>query len=199
MALPLTGFDLICLAVPSESPQGSCLGSLLLTVCADDSQLCISFSPKAHSGQADAVAAIEHCIQDIKQWMSEDKLLMNDAKTEFLLIGTTQQLAKVTIDGITIGRSDIAQQSLFRNLGVWPDDSHITKTSSAAFYYLYNIRRIRKYLSTECTDTLMHALVSSRIDYCSSLLYGLRRFKFRNAAARLVFELKANSVTLHHF
>ena len=70
---------------------------------ADDSQLYISFSPKAHSGQADAVASIEHCIQDIRQWMSQDKLLINDAKTELLLIGTGQQLAKITIDGITVG------------------------------------------------------------------------------------------------
>ena len=60
-------------------PQGSCLVPLLFmfdvvekhlpTVhCyADDSQLYISFSPKAHSGQANAVASIEHCIQDIRQ------------------------------------------------------------------------------------------------------------------------------------
>ena len=32
--------------------------------------------------------------------MSQDKLLMNDAKTELLLIGTRQQLAKITIDGM---------------------------------------------------------------------------------------------------
>ena len=44
---------------------------------------------------------------------------------------------------------------------------HITKTSSVAFYYLYNIRRIRKYLSTECTYRNTDAcLFSSRIDYC---------------------------------
>ena len=66
-------------------------------------QLYISFSPKAHSSQADAVASIEHSIQDIRQWMSQDKLLMNDAKTELLLIVTRQQLAKITIDGITVG------------------------------------------------------------------------------------------------
>ena len=53
--------------------------------------------------------------------MYQDKLLMNDAKTELLLIGTRQQLAEVTIDAITIGHSVIAPQSPVRNLGVWLD------------------------------------------------------------------------------
>ena len=84
-------------------------------------------------------------------------------------------------------------------LGVWLDSNlsmgdHITKTSSAAFYYLYNIRRIRKYLSKKCTETLIHAFISSRLDYCNSLLYGLPAYQIQklqrvqNSAARLVFE-----------
>ena len=65
-------------------PQGLCLGPFAFTVYAsalfdvaekylptvhcyaDNSQLCISFSPKAHSGLSEAVASIEHCIQDIR-------------------------------------------------------------------------------------------------------------------------------------
>ena len=113
-----------------------CLGPLLFTVYAsalfdvvekhlpnvhcyaDDSQSYISFSSKAHSGQADAVAAIEDCIQSIGQWMSQDKLLMNDAKTEL-----TEQTARVTIDSITIGRSFSALQSPVRNPGGWLDSN----------------------------------------------------------------------------
>ena len=120
---------------------------------------------------------------------------MNDAKTELLLISTRQQLAKVSVDNITIENSVIAPQSPVRNLGVWLDSNlsmgdHITKTSSIAFYYLYNIRRIRKYLSNECTETLVHAFISSRIDYCNSALYGLpacqlqKLQRFQNSAER---------------
>ena len=87
----------------------------------------------------------------------------------------------------------------FRNLGVWLDSNlsmadHLTKTSSAAFYYLYNIRWISKYFSKECTETLIHTFISSPLNYCNSLLYGLPSYQIQklqrvqNSAARLVFQ-----------
>ena len=79
----------------SMLPTNFCLLAPPTIIPKYNPQLYISFSPKAHS--------IEHSIQDIRQWMSQDKLLMNDAKTELLLIVTRQQLAKITIDGITVG------------------------------------------------------------------------------------------------
>ena len=66
--------------------------------------------------------------------------------------------------------------------------------SSAAFYHLYNIRGIRKYLSKETTEILIHAFISSRVDYCNSLYHGLPAYqlmklqRIQNAAARLVFQ-----------
>ena len=198
-------------------PQGSCLGPLLFTIYAsklfdvikahlptvhhyaDDMQLYVSFSPKKSIRQIEAVTAIQHCVDDIHNWISNDRLLLKDNKTEFVMIGTKQQLAKVNIDHILIGDCVIRPKEVVKNLGTWLDstlsmNSHVNNTCSNAFYYLYNIRRIRKYLSRRSTETLIHAFVSSRVDYCNSLLYGLPAYQLnklqrvQNAAARLIFQ-----------
>ena len=145
---------------------------------ADDTQLYVSFSPNDETGLDEAVAAVQRCVDDIRLWMTTDKLLLNDDKTEFVVIGTKQQLAKVHLNDISIGQCEITRTSSVRNLGVWFDstlsmNSHINKTCSLAFYYLYNICKIRKYLSRETTEKLIHAFVSSRIDYCNSFLFWL--------------------------
>jgi len=67
----------------------------------------MSFSSNKSTGQFEAVTAIQHCVIDIRNWMTNDKLFLNDDKTEFLMIGTKQQLAKVNIDHILIGDSII--------------------------------------------------------------------------------------------
>ena len=51
--------------------------------------------------------------------------------------------------------------------------THFSKLCGAAFYHLHNIKRIRKYLSRESTEMHVHASITSRVDYCNSLLYGL--------------------------
>ena len=101
------------------------------------------------------------------------------------------------IGSIQVGDCNVSTATSARNLGSWFDSklsmsTHITKLSSSSFYYLYNIRRIRKYLSRRCTETLVHAFITTRIDYCNSLLYGLPDYRInklqriQNAAARLI-------------
>jgi len=141
-----------------DVPQGSCLGPLLFSIytssllnivqdllptanChADDNQLYVSFSPADENGQSDTIAAIESCVRVIRNWMHENRLLMNESKTEFLLIGTKQQLAKVTVEHVKLGNADIVPHSPVESLGVWLYSNlsmveHITEASSAAFFH----------------------------------------------------------------
>ena len=55
---------------------------------ADDTQMYLSCSSNVSH------IAIESCIRDIHQWMCEEKLLLKDDKTEFLLVGSCKQVAK---------------------------------------------------------------------------------------------------------
>ena len=199
-------------------PQGSCLGPLLFVlyfsklfettrcyrpnvlVYADDTRLYISFSLNDIDEPLNALSTIEGCIATIRSWMSEDKLKLNDDKTEFLLVGMKQQLAKVCIKDIKIGCVEISPSSSVRNLGVWFDSSlnmseHITKLCASASFYIYNIRRIRKYLSRDSAETLVHAFISSMLDYGNSQLFGHPQYQIQklqrvqNASARLIFSM----------
>ena len=196
-------------------PQGSCLGPLLFVLYtsrlfkiiehhlpdvhtyADDTQLYVSFSADSSFEQSAALEAMQSCIVDIRKWMLQDRLKLNDDKTEFIVIGTKQQLAKVNVDSLQVGESIVTAASKVRNLVCWFDDqlkmdTHINNICRSAFFHLYNIRRIRKYLSSDCAQTLVNAFVTSRLDFCNSLLYGLKGNQLQklqrvqNAAARVI-------------
>ena len=168
-------------------PLGSCLGSLLFTLyssnlfeiikhhflpvyCyADDTQVYISFCPNDRLDQLNAGELLESCITDIRSWMLHDNLKLNDEKTELLIIGTPQKSEKVVITHIRVGNTNIHPVPVARNLDSWLDASlsmteHISKICSSSFYYLNNIRRIRKYLSNKSAESLIHALISICLD-----------------------------------
>ena len=131
------------------------------------------------------------------------------AKRSSFTIGTKQQLAKVNIDSLQVGESSIAPNNKVKNLGCWFDgqlimDTQINSICKTAFYHLYNIRRIRKFLNFECTKILVNAFVTSRLDFCNSLLYGLpnnqlhKLQRVQNAAARLICNVGRLTTSLHH-
>ena len=72
---------------------------------------------------------------------------------------------------------------------------NINNMCKAAYYYITNVRRIRKYLSNQATQTLVHALIIGHIDYCNSILYGLPAKQIaklqwlQNSTARLIFKI----------
>lgn len=157
----------------------------------------VSFSPSRSEDADFVIKSMTDCISDIRSWMISDNLMLNDDKTEFLITGPRQQLAKVNINCIRVGSTDVCPVTVARNLGSWFDEqltmsTHISKLCGVAFYHLHNIKRIRKYLSRESTEMLVHAFITSRVDYCNSLSYGLPNYQLNklqrvlNASVRLV-------------
>ena len=169
---------------------------------ADDTQIYLSFRPCSIHSEINAVSAIEMCIADVRSWLIANRLMINDAKTEFLTIDTRQfsNLKKTSIESIIIGDTLIKPLKSIRNLGSWFDahmrmNVHIGKICSKAFRGLYNIRQIRKFLTVQSTKTLVHNFISSHLDYCNALLFGLPKYqldrlqKVQNAAARVIFQI----------
>ena len=179
---------------------------------ADDNQLYVSFKPDSTIDQIAAVTAMKSCIDDIKNWMLNDKLKLNDSKTEFLIIGSRQQLSKVNFNTLRVGDAYITPSNEIKNLGSWFDsqmkfDTNINKCCKAAFFHLFNIRRIRTFLTHETVQILINSFVTSRLDYCNSLYYGLpasqinKLQRVQNAAARLICHIPRFEHTtpiLHH-
>ena len=67
-----------------------------------------------------------------------------------------------------------------KNLGVIFDsdnsfDNHVAKVCRACYHHLRDLRQICKFLSNETAILLANAMVSSRLDFCNSLLYGVSK------------------------
>ena len=88
-----------------------------------------------------------------------------------------------------------------RNLGVIFDDTmslspHVNTIVKGALYHIRNISKIRKYISKSTTEILIHSFVSSKLDFCNSLLFGAQKRDIvklqsvQNAAARIIAGLK---------
>ena len=73
-----------------------------------------------------------------------------------------------------------------------PFNEQISKICKSSHYHLRNIGKIRKYLDESSTETLIHAFVTSKLDYCNALLNGLPKYQINrlqlvlNTAARVV-------------
>ena len=71
-------------------------------------------------------------------------------------------------------------------------EEHIGNICKASYLQLRNIRSIRNVISKENLITVVHAFITSRLDYCNSLLYGLpdrqldKLQRIQNIAARIV-------------
>ena len=125
-------------------------------------------------------------------------------------LGFRQQLDKLNITDVQLLSTTLRPRSTVRSLGVILDSqltmsSPITSLCRSGYYQLRQLRGIIQSLTADATKTLVHAFISSRLDYCNSLLFGvadqqLKRLQsVQNAAARLVTGSSHQTLRSHHF
>ena len=172
------------------------------SVYADDTQVYLSVNVNDPVASKAALDKLNRCLSDIRSWMLQNKLKINDEKTEFLLITSSHSKSQIDDDfKLQVGDFLVPASDTARNLGVSFDkhmsmDHHITNVCKSSNFHLRNIRSIREELTDSTAAKLVHALITSRLDYCNSLLAGLpdnkinRLQRMQNNAARLVSKVK---------
>ena len=127
--------------------------------------------------------------------MQTNFLKLNENKTEFIILGLSQQLKEV--GNITIIIPNVAA---VKNLGMFLDAElkytiHINKLTSSSFNTLHTIAPVQCHLDQETTKILVQALILSKLDYCNSLFLGIPKYniaklqRIQNMSCRIIFQL----------
>jgi len=133
----------------------------------------------------------------LSQWMASNRLNLNLDKTQFIWLGSSRQLEAVSQVQLIVGGEVVTASDTALDLGVILDaqltmKNHVDGVARSCFHQLRQLRSIRRSVPTDALHTLVHAFISSRIDYCNAVLYGVTDAVIRrlqavlHAAARLI-------------
>ena len=172
--------------------------SLKFSIFADDSSIYISCHP---TNFKDTVETITNYYKIISEFISSKFLKLNHSKTQVILIGSENNVSKckAVVPNLKLSDATVPFSPFVTNLGVEFDETlsfkkHISTVSKNLMFHLRNLRHIRAYFTKSSFETIVHAFITSRLDYCNSLYSGLPSSTLRplqiaqNFAARIILQ-----------
>ena len=143
--------------------------------------------------------------------MTNNFMLLNEQKTEFILLGKKKTLKDLPKMNIEIGESLIQNVSCGNDhgtsLGIKLDDNlslqrHVNDLRKKCYWKLNNLRVIGRYLNEDLKKTLVKTLILSQIDYCNALYVGLPGYLIKkiqgviNSGVRFIYNLDRDDEVL---
>ena len=208
-------------------PQGSILGPLLFNLyCSSlpEAFSCAGFSSMgyaddnlglrifpAFSKLSTLFSDVPSCLSSISSWTNAHFLKLNKTKTHIMVFGNKHFKQSVNLSGcLSSSGSFIPLSHSTKLLGVHIDDTlsfniHVSKTVSSSLIILKNVRSIRKLLTSDAAATLIHSIITSKLDQCNSLLFNVsstnlnKLQRIQNFALRTVLNLSPRSHITQHY
>ena len=142
---------------------------------ADDTQLYVTFPPTEHM---QVLARMEARIQEMKAWLCFNGLVMNENKSEAIVIRSPRLRIPIAFNIINICGQFIDISAVIRDLG-FVIDTHlsmayqVSNICRSAYYHSSRIAKIRDSLTTSVCKSLIYGMVTSRLDYGNAMLFGI--------------------------
>ena len=116
---------------------------------------------------------LNHDLGNLKKWLISNKLTLNTAKTEYMLIGSRQKLSTLSSQPeLSIDNVPIEKVTSVKSLGKFIDENlrwqtRIDKLSKKIAFGIGAIERIRDFVPTPTVHCIYNTLIQSQFDYCN--------------------------------
>ena len=130
-------------------------------------------------------STIEDCGWESDLWMLANKLKLNSNKTE-ILVFSSSYCPRPALNNLVIASETVDCSTSAKNIGV------VFNNSLSMLPHVTAVRKIGKFPPYDTGNILIHAFITSRIDFCNSLLYGQPKYILQrlqsvlNSATRLI-------------
>ena len=196
-----------------SDPQGSILGPLLFIIYINDLPNCLEqATPRMFAddtsltvvgktlNEAEEIANKD--LNNVKAWLSSNKLSLNIARTEYILIGSRPKISSIDVQPtVKINTRPIKRVKCTKLLGVeihehlkW--EKHVDHIASKVSSEIGAIKKLKEFVDRDTLVLVYNALIQPHFDYCcevwDELDKGLieRLQKLQNRAARLIMNFK---------